>query len=188
MDLPAEGHIRAATPSDAEQIASVHVRSWQAAYRGLLPQDYLDQLDPAGRLPRWRRTLREIDPARDGVIVAVRNGRICGATWFGPTRDTDTDPAEVGELIGIYLLHEAWGKGLGRTLMTAVVEQLTASGYTQATLWVLESNARARRFYGKAGWAEDGAVKQDDRLGFSITEVRYRRQLPLAVATCPERQ
>lgn len=177
MDLPAEGHVRAATPSDAEQIASVHVRSWQAAYRSLLPQDYLDQLDPADRLPRWRRTLREIDPARDGVIVAVEDGRICGATWFGPTRDSDTDPAEVGELIGIYLLPEAWGKGLGQTLMTAAVQQLAAAGYTQAALWGLESNARARRFYAKAGWAEDGAVKQDDRLGFPMTEVRYRRQL-----------
>lgn len=177
VDLTAKGHVRAAAPSDAEQIAAVHVQSWQAAYRGLLPQDYLDQLDPADRLPRWRRTLREVDPASGGVIVAVKNGRICGASWFGPARDTDTDPIQVGELIGIYLVPEAWGKGLGRSLMTAAAEHLTIAGYTQATLWVLQSNARARRFYAKAGWTEDGAVKQDDRLGFPITELRYRRQL-----------
>jgi GNAT superfamily N-acetyltransferase len=178
VDCQPPGHVRAAGPSDAEQIAAVHVRSWQAAYRGLLPQDYLDQLDPADRLPRWRRTLRETDPAGGGVIVAVKDRWICGAAWFGPTRDTDSDPALVGELVGIYLLPEAWGKGLGRSLMTAAVEHLTAAGYSEATLWVLESNVRARGFYAKAGWAEDGAVKQDDRLGFPITEVRYRRQLP----------
>ena len=52
------------------------------------------------------------------------------------------------------------------------------AGFTQATLWVLESNARARQFYAKGGWVEDGAVTQDDSHGFPISEVRYRRQLP----------
>lgn len=178
MGAQAEEQVRAAGPDDAEQIAAVHVRSWQAAYHGLLPQEYLDRLYPAGRLARWRRTLDETDQGTGGVIVAVTDGQVCGAAWFGPTRDTDTDPVRVGELIGIYLLPEAWGKGLGRKLLAAAVEHLAAAGYSQATLWVLDSNARARRFYAKAGWAEDGAVKQDDRLGFPITEVRYRRPLP----------
>jgi GNAT superfamily N-acetyltransferase len=93
------------------------------------------------------------------------------------SRDTDTDPAQVGELMGLYLLPQAWGKGLGRVLMAAAVAHLAVASYSQSTLWVLESNARARRFYAKAGWIEDGAVKQDDRLGFAITEVRYRRRL-----------
>jgi len=171
------GYIRDAGPADAEQIAAVHVRSWQAAYRGLLPQDYLDRLDPADRLPRWRRTLAETDRIAGGVLVAVTDGQVCGAAWFGPTRDADADPAQVGELAGIYLVASAWGRGLGRSLMATALDRLAAAGYAQATLWVLESNARARRFYARAGWAEDGAVKQDDRLGFPMTEVRYRRRL-----------
>jgi GNAT superfamily N-acetyltransferase len=120
--------------------------------------------------------LQETDRATGGVIVAVHDGQVCGATWFDPTRDPKMDPAQVGELVGIYLLPEVWDKGLGRKLLTAAVEHLTAAGYSQATLWVLESNARARRFY--AGWSEDGAVRRSDRLGFPITEVRYRRPLP----------
>ena len=47
--------IRAARMQDVPQIAVVHVRSWQAAYRGLLPQAYLDALDPAQRISRWER-------------------------------------------------------------------------------------------------------------------------------------
>jgi ribosomal protein S18 acetylase RimI-like enzyme len=171
------GHVRDARPADAEQIADVHVRSWQAAYHGLLPQEYLDRLDPADRLPRWRRTLDETDRTAGGVLVAVADGEVCGAAWFGPSCDPDADPEQVGELAGIYLLAEAWGQGLGRSLMATATERLAAAGYAQATLWVLESNARARRFYRRAGWTEDGAVKQDDRLGFPITEVRYRRRL-----------
>ena len=68
--------------------------------------------------------------------------------------------------------------GLGRSLMTAALATLAVAGYTQATLWVLESNARARQFYTKGGWAQDGAVMQDDSRGFPISEVRYRRPLP----------
>jgi ribosomal protein S18 acetylase RimI-like enzyme len=170
--------IRAAAPDDAEQLAGLYVRSWQAAYRGLLPQDFLDRLDPADRLDRWRRTLREPGGPARGVLVVSAGARLCGAAWFGPTRDPDGDPARTGELVGIYLLPGAWGRGLGRSLLAAAVERLTAAGYEQATLWVLESNARARRFYARAGWAADGAVQQDGRLGFPITEVRYHRRLP----------
>jgi hypothetical protein len=47
-----------------------------------------------------------------------------------------------------------------------------------ATLWVLQDNARARRFYSQAGWAADGAAKTDDVDGFPLLEVRYRRPLP----------
>ncbi|HEU5421786.1 MAG TPA: GNAT family N-acetyltransferase, partial [Streptosporangiaceae bacterium] len=67
-------------------------------------------------------------------------------------------------------------RGLGRMLMAEAVSQL-AAGYEQATLWVLDTNDRARRFYARTGWAEDGAVLQDDSRGFPITEVRYRRSL-----------
>jgi hypothetical protein len=60
--------IRAARVTDAPQIALVHVRSWQFAYRGLLPQVYLDGLDPAQRVGRWERSLAEATDGRDGVL------------------------------------------------------------------------------------------------------------------------
>ena len=178
MNTTTKGHVRPAGPDDAAQIATVHVRSWQAAYRGLLPQDYLDQLDPTDRLKRWQDTVLGADWPRDGVIVAALDGKICGFAVFGPTRDTDGDPRRIGEIAAIYLLPAAWGKGIGRSLMADALGYLAAAGYVQATLWALESNARARRFYAKDGWVEDGAVKQDGSRGFPIAEVRYRRQLP----------
>jgi RimJ/RimL family protein N-acetyltransferase len=67
-------------------------------------------------------------------------------------------------------------------LIAATVANLTGTGYRDATLWVLVDNARARRFYSRAGWAQDGAAKTDDRDGFPLFEVRYRRALP---ATSP---
>lgn len=172
------GHVRRAGIKDASDIATVHVRSWQGAYSGLLPQDYLDQLNPANRVKAWHDAILNADLPKNGVLVAVLDGRICGFTGFGATRDPDVDSQQVSEVYAIYLHPGAWGKGLGRSLMTEALTNLAVTGYEQATLWVLDSNARARQFYAKGGWAEDGAVKQDDSRGFRISEVRYRRQLP----------
>jgi RimJ/RimL family protein N-acetyltransferase len=72
---------------------------------------------------------------------------------------------------------DAWGTGAGRALMTAALGRLTELGYQQATLWVLASNARARRFYAAAGFQPDGAVKDDDSRGFVLREIRYRKAL-----------
>ena len=59
--------------------------------------------------------------------------------------------------------------------MDAALGRLAEAGFHQATLWVLDTNVRARRFYEAAGWSADGTVKRDERLGFPIREVRYRR-------------
>ncbi|MEV6149603.1 hypothetical protein AB0L53_04610 [Nonomuraea sp. NPDC052129] len=52
---------------------------------------------------------------------------------------------------------------------------LAQAGYEKATLWVMEANVRARRFYESNGWHSDGSVKQDETRGFVLTEIRYRR-------------
>jgi GNAT superfamily N-acetyltransferase len=92
-------------------------------------------------------------------------------------RDGDAGPAPVGEVNALYLLPAAWGRGVGRLLMEAALARLTQAGFAQATLWVLDTNARARRFYAAGGWSADGAVKRDDSRGFPITQLRYRKSL-----------
>ena len=56
--------VRAATPADAAAIAGVHVRSWQAAYRGIVPDEVLDGLSLPDREQRWRSILRAQRRAR----------------------------------------------------------------------------------------------------------------------------
>ena len=60
--------------------------------------------------------------------------------------------------------------------MDRVLAKVKMAGYTCITLWVLEANARARRFYHRAGFAPDGARHVLDDLG-GVTEIRYRRAL-----------
>ncbi|MBW6433806.1 GNAT family N-acetyltransferase [Actinoplanes hulinensis] len=165
--------IRQATPDDAAALAVVHVRTWQATYAGQVPGDYLDSLDPAEREPVWRSRLAGISPPA-AVLVWDDGGVPVG---FAALRESRDGEVGAGEITAIYLLPEHWGRGAGRALMAAALRHLAGAGFGEATLWVLGSNVRARRFYEAAGWRPDGAEKVDDSYGFPLAEVRYRRGL-----------
>jgi GNAT superfamily N-acetyltransferase len=91
---------------------------------------------------------------------------LLGFASYSPSRDSDADPGRVGEISAIYLLPSAWDKGIGRQLMDATLACLATAGFTQVTLWVLDSNVRARRFYEAGGWSADGGQKLDESRGF----------------------
>ncbi|MEU4158921.1 GNAT family N-acetyltransferase [Actinoplanes sp. NPDC026670] len=166
--------VRHAVPGDAVALAKVHVRTWQAAYAGLIPQGYLDSLDPAQREPGWRQWLDGLRPPAAVLVWAEGTAPPVGFVAIQPSRDPGTD---AGEITAIYLLPSHQGTGAGRELMAAAVDHLTTAGFRRATLWVLESNAVARRFYEAAGWVADGASKVDSSRGFPLDEVRYGRTL-----------
>jgi ribosomal protein S18 acetylase RimI-like enzyme len=170
--------VRDAVPADAEAIARVHIATWQAAYPHVFPEERLRALEE-GRERRttwWTETIEAYEP-RAHTLVAVTDAGLVGFIDVRPTRDQDADSDRIGELTAIYVDPEAWGTGAGRRLMAEALERLRASGFEAATLWVLEDNPRARRFYEAAGWALDGSVKEDDFLDMHVREVRYRIEL-----------
>jgi GNAT superfamily N-acetyltransferase len=149
--------IRTARRDDARPIAEVHVASWRHAYRGLLPDDYLDTLSVEDR-EASRLAWFADPPPGSGVPVAEDDaGRVVGFATFVPSRDDDA-PEGTGEVPAIYLAPAVVGTGIGRELFAETTAALREAGFTRATLWVLEANASARRFYEKAGWSWDGAV------------------------------
>ena len=96
-----------------------------------------------------------------------------GSGWpSGPSTDVEGE----GELFMIYVLPETWGTSAGRGLMDAAKERLRAQ-YRDATLYVLDDNPRARRFYEREGWALDGVTKTGEFLGLPVAEVRCRIRL-----------
>jgi len=88
----------------------------------------------------------------------------------------DGRAGRVGELYALYVTSAWWSAGVGRELMGRVLTALEAEGYQRAVLWVLADNARARRFYERAGFAPDGGSNILTGLG-GVLEVRYARRL-----------
>ena len=164
--------VRVATVDDAVAVAAVHVRSWQNAYRGSLPDAYLDGLSVERRSEVWSRILSETDLPRTGIFVLQEGLDVIGFVHVAPTRDDDL-PASTGEVTGIYITPSAWRLGGGRQLMDTAKASLKAADFATAALWVLETNLAARRFYALQGWVPDGARKVEHRGDFVLPEIRY---------------
>ena len=166
--------VRGAGAEDAAEVAGVHVRSWQAAYRGLLSDEYLDALRPEDRMGYY--ILGAPDPSLPSTIVAVMEGTIRGFATTGPSRDADTP--DRGEVLALYVDPDAWGLGVGRALLAQARTHLHRSGFVEAVLWVLVGNDRAQRFYRADRWMADGHGRQLEVWGVVVDEIRYRRHLP----------
>ncbi len=173
-----EVNIRRATVADAVTIAGIHLRGWKWAYRGLLPDAFLEGMSLHDREVAWRQQLAP-DDARH-TWIAEADGHALGtarqACGLRKLRDSAL-PEGAGEVYAIYQEEQAAGTGIGRALLSRAMSELKSRGFEVAVLWVLESNARARRFYEVAGWEPDGARKQDHRADHVRHEVRYRKDL-----------
>jgi ribosomal protein S18 acetylase RimI-like enzyme len=168
-----DGMIRAARPDDAHSIAAVHVATWQDAYAGLLPDEFLAALDVTEWAERWRGRLAA--PAA-GVFTLVfeADGRLLGFVSGGPSRDEFPG----GEVYAIYVDPGCQGRGAGRRLLAAATRLLADAGFAGASLWVLSGNEPARGFYESQGWRRDGTEHQwKPSDGVSVPEVRYARSL-----------
>ncbi len=162
--------VRRAVPADAHDVARVHVRSWQWAYQGLLAQEYLDGLEPEAWATRY--TFGRMGFQLPSTQVAVDGSTVCGLVTTGLCRDDDL--SNFGELMAIYVDPAYLRTGVGRLLMTAARIRLRRVGVSAAALWVLDGNARARRFYERDGWRCDGTQRTSTYGDMAVDEVRYR--------------
>ena len=160
--------IRMLLPTDDPYAVSrVYEQSWKSAYRGIVPQSYLDAI-PAGR---WASLV-----AMEGWnnLIALDGETVAGVCCFSRSRFSGY--ADWGEIISLYLLPGYMGLGLGRRLMERALAELRALGYRRVFLWVLEENARARHFYEKMGFRPNGAEQWDDIGGRDLKELMYIRE------------
>ncbi len=134
---------RMRSSDDFAAISCVYALSWKAAYRGIIPNAYLDAISGDG----WTRMLTN---SLANSIVLLENGEYIGTASICPARDETR--RGWGEIISIYLLPEYFGKGYGKPLLDAAVSGLEQMGFKRIYLWVLKENNRARGFYEKNGF------------------------------------
>lgn len=164
--------IRPATPDDLETIARLHVASWLSAYRGILPDDVLDKLDPADRLLDWSRWFAAPGAS---TYAAVEHHTFVGFARVLPVGDGVDSPPRAAEISHLYVAPDSQSKGVGQALLARSFEDIVGRGLERAVLWVIEKNYRARAFYERAGFRLDGARRTDpERLGSNAPEVRYQ--------------
>jgi ribosomal protein S18 acetylase RimI-like enzyme len=173
--------IRHAQLRDADRIGAIQVRAWQATYRGVMPDAYLDELNADDRAIYWRGQVLALAPGQR-LKVIVDDGLVVGFAAAGPEHD---GRAGTGELYAINVDPQVWSRGLGRALLRDVTAALAGLGYREAVLWVVPQNDRARRFYESEEWRDDHVRREDEVFGVDVPEIRYRRQpLPTGGSGC----
>jgi len=164
---------RLASIDDCSDLAALHVLAWQQAYAGLLPEEFLNELDTDKRREMWRQTLRNNDVS---VFLDFNDDTLIGFAACGICNDVDAKP-EWGELGALYYLQSYWGTGRAAILYQQARDHLRACGNSTAILWVLDGNVRGIAFYRKHGFRFDGQEKSQQISGFTMRELRMTLQL-----------
>lgn len=160
--------IHGATIDDADDIGYLHAKSWQSAYRDILPREYLNEFTPEKRSDFFKKAL---STRPEEYYLAYLDRIPIGMLIIGKALDENIKP-NTGEIMALYLLEEYWGQGLGKSLLEFAVRRLRELLHNEVILWVLEDNKRARNFYEKYGFFFDG-TKRKICIGKPFMEVRY---------------
>jgi GNAT superfamily N-acetyltransferase len=160
--------IREASSADAEGIARAHTASWQASYRGILPDVVLDRIDVGQRVETRRKILRDRSVFQL-VAYDVTHGDIVGFCDAGQSR---RHAPVAGEVYAIYLVHHAKRHGLGAEMFERVQAWMVATGMRSMIVWVLDNNHHARRFYEAMGGRPASRI-QSRVGGFPVVELSY---------------
>jgi GNAT superfamily N-acetyltransferase len=169
--------VREAGAGDAAAIAALQVRSWQTAYRGIVPDAFLDDLAEDAWLERWTEQLTGVE--REGIHQLVstdgRDGPPHAVAVCGPAIEPTVELT--AQLYVLYADPSSWGRGHGGGLLRRVHELLAADGHARALLWVAAANHRSIGFYEHHGWAQDGGTQREEVAGATFDEVRMVRSL-----------
>lgn len=159
--------IKSLTKDDIKNQALVHSLSFRKAYKGIIPDSFLDNFT----IEKREKYFTDNYEKYKDTFTIKEHETLIGFSTIGKNRDNDKGDS-VGEVWGIYIHSDYWGKRYGSRLFDFVISELKKRGYKEITLWVLEKNQKARTFYEKKGFLFDG-TKREINLGEKLIEIRY---------------
>lgn len=159
-----------ADSADADAIAALHAESWRTAYRGLIPDEFLDHAVFAERVQLWRARLGSGATDRQLVLKALVDGALAGFVCVL----LDAEPAYGPLLDNLHVRPALKGRGIGARLLHAAREWCAgrAPG-SPMHLWVIEGNLDACRFYDRQGGTRTERRTNELTPGIDVTAVRY---------------
>lgn len=171
--------IRLAKPADAREMAKIHARSWEAAYKDIIPPEYIKKKNET-RPVLWQRIVTEDNEIH---YVILSEGKTAGIMTVGLPQKENTDmisdsdiDGSFYELHGIYLDPDYYRQGIGRAAIEFALEKARSEGKSNMILWVFADNISSIEFYEKCGFTSDGATKTLN-CGRELKAIRMRKKV-----------
>lgn len=140
--------IRNATIEDIEKIADIRIEDWQIAYRGIIADDFLDNMDREREIEKQKNNIE----SGVNIIVAELDNNVVGFCLYRNYRKyPENYPNADCEISSLYVKSNLKRNGIGRKLMQYVIKLLKNEDKKQMILGCLEENYPSRAFYEKMG-------------------------------------
>ncbi len=141
-----------------------------------MPEELLDNQSLDASENMFKKRMEESDESGERILIAELDGATVGFCGYGPGRDEGTN-ASTGEIMGLYVLRDHWGRGIGSALTEKSLEDLAIAGFDNAFLWVLETNLLTIRFYERHGWQRNDKTRTVTLRGHELPHVQMMMRL-----------
>ena len=140
--------IRTATINDAEKVAKIKIEGWQTAYRGIIDDDFLDNMNINEEIEKRKNN---IENGADIIVAELDNEIVGFCLYRNYIKDPESYPNANCELSSLYVRSSLKRRGIGTKLMQHVIQKLQNQGKTKMILGCLKENYPSRAFYEKMG-------------------------------------
>ena len=153
--------------NDSLEIAKLIKNAWNSAYRGIISDEYLENMDVEKISKSWNKG---IESDKDNIYVYRENNQIKGVIRFGKTEDLFLK--NTGEVFVLYVKPEEKRKGIGTILLEFAKNKFMEAGYDKMIIWCLKGNKQGSNFYKKHGGEK---IKERDYIvgGIKVREEGY---------------
>ena len=150
--------IRKEKREDVFDIAHIVTVEWNSTYRGIVSDSELQRLKETEE-ERAKKAYDEFDEKNNKCFVAVIDNKVVGFASYGVTDDPDFE--NTAELRALYVLDDYHGKGIGKKLVNAVIEEFKKQGFNKMIICCLKGNP-FNEFYKHIGgkYIKDGVYKR----------------------------
>jgi N-acetylglutamate synthase-like GNAT family acetyltransferase len=165
--------IRPVKESDIPAVAKVHVESWKVAFKGILSENFLEQLKAERFEKVWGDLLKRSNRLN---LLIEEHKNVIGFISFEIS--AEEKKSTEGEIIALYIDYLSWRHGAGTSLIEQAKIHMKKNGFETAFLWTMAHNAISRSFFDKTGFILTGEQRTSERNGEHFEEVRYKIILP----------
>lgn len=137
--------IRKMEEKDIEQVVDIQIGGWRTAYKGIIDEEFLDNMNREEKINRRRNTYNQ-----RLCIVAEDDREVVGFCNYYDRNDEDFLEYDA-EIMALYVRPDKKNHGIGSLMFEYVRDYFKLNGKNKMILWCLKENYPSRGFYEKMG-------------------------------------